>query len=467
MIERIDQGAMFINECPLEGETRAEGAWPAMADAMPLSAKRWIVLYSTRGFLGVDEGFSGSDNDRSIAWQLRDGGPTGPVIRHGLFARYSDDWDPLGDGTRNLRQHCHAGVFGVPKGALVNGRRVPHENVFVASWYCSPRAKGTDANSLPTREREQQLFEKAFGAQWVQFRLNNAGDDIDILQPATMMRQVGYETGEQFCPFEPNIRMNLWYVRPAPLNDDMSQWVRVPHFSMGIAAIRYAFNAARGVYEWVQTGPLLPTAPQSCYLEGTGRQLTETTVLRHRDSWVVLARSAERSSTTSPGPAWFRTDDLFKPLPEPIYPGAPLNKSPGGAFRCPDGAMRLFTNDGTISPYGNDRDPIYCWDIDPDNGFTPAPARVVFDAIKAGVAVRPESWTRADMPNLLPHPGGREQILTCRARARRRKFPYTRLINQEKQASGVYHCRVVYNQEMPATWTFAQAAASHLAGARS
>jgi hypothetical protein len=238
----------------------------------------------------------------------------------------------------------------------------------------------------------------------------------------------------------------------------MSQWARVPHFSLGTAAIRYAYNAGRGLYEWVQTGPLLPTAPQSCFMEGPGRQFTETSLLRHRDSWIILCRSGERLSKQVLGVAWFRTDDLFGPWTEPIYPGSPLSKSPCSAFRCPDGVVRVFTNDSSISPYQDDRNPLYSWEVDPDHGFKTSDVRVVFDAQTQGMMIRPESWPRVDMPNLFPHPGGREQILSCRARVRRRKFPYTRIIEQEKAVSANYHCRVVYDRDYPATWQFAPAA---------
>jgi hypothetical protein len=331
---------------------------------------------------------------------------------------------------------------------------VPHENLFVARWYCAPRLKGADREHVPEPAQEQEVYDKAFGVYWVQFRLNDAGDGIDIVQPPAMMRQVGYEDGPQYCELEPTQRKNTWYVPPAPYNEEMSQWVCVPHFTRGIAAVLYSYNAGAGRYEWVRTGPLLATAPQCCFVGGPGRLFTETSTLRHRDSWIVLARTGEAASPNAPGVAWFRTDDLFAPLPEPVYPGAPASKSPGAAIRCPDGVIRLFTNDPTASPYGNDRDPLYCWDIDPDGGFRPSHCRVVFDATAAGLPVRDLSRTRVDMPNLWPHAGGREQLLVCRARLRCRKYPFTRITDEEKARSGVYGVRIAYDQEYPCAWQF-------------
>src|ERR1051325_9680951 len=295
MIVDIQPQGLFIPECGIAGETRKDGAWPAMADALQLSKDRWLILYSTRGFLGVDDGFRGSDNDRSIAYQVRKEGPLGPILKEDILACYREDWDVLGDGRRNHEQHCHSGGFGVPKGALINGKRVPHENVFVASWYRSPRARGNGLADLPTQEYERQIYEAAYSTEWVQFQLRDDGNDIELLQPRQQMRQKGFESGRAFCSIEPLCPMNKWYVKPAPFSDDLSEWAQVPHFRDGIAAIRLKFNPATGLYEWVQTGPMFVTSGND---ESPSRkrvaQLTETSLLRFRDSWIILTRGAER-----------------------------------------------------------------------------------------------------------------------------------------------------------------------------
>jgi hypothetical protein len=428
-----------------------------MADGLQLSRDRWLILYSTRGFLGVDQGFRGSDNDRSILYQLRRDGPLGPVLKEGLFARYREDWDALSDGGRHLRQHCHTGGFGVPLGALVRGRRVPHENLFVATWYRSPRAKGRGPDDLPSTDLEDALFECAFGVEWVQFRLNETGSDIEVVQPPRPLRQKGYEDGPAFCGLTPCRPMNKWYVKPAPCADDLSEWAQAPHFANGIAVIRFRFSAISGLYEWVQTGPLLATDEQSGLRDDPSAtcRLTETSLARLKDGWALAARTAERLSRRVRGMAWMRAGDLFGRLPEPVFPGAPLSKSPCAAFVCPDGALRLFTNDETLSPYRNDRDPLYCWDVDPDAGFRATNPRVVFDAVQAGLPAREESWPRVDMPNLMPHPGGREQVVTCRVRLRQRRPPHTRLSEEERRRTGLYHARIIYDRDQPPAWRFA------------
>jgi hypothetical protein len=230
----------------------------------------------------------------------------------------------------------------------------------------------------------------------------------------------------------------------------------VPHFSRGIAAIRLAFSPALGLYEWVQTGPLLEIGRQSGVTAdpGTPFRLTETSLLWHKNSWLIAARSAEPGSKNVPGTAWIRTDDLFRPLPKPVFPGTPRSNAPTGVFRCPDGVVRIITGDASLSPYRNDRDPLYCWDVDVDDGFALSNRRVVFDITASNLFVRPDTSPRIDMPNLFTHVGGREQHLTFRVRLRRNKAPVTRISDEEKWRSALYHGRVVYEEVHPAAWQF-------------
>src|ERR1051326_4451525 len=93
MIQQITHDGFFVADSTVAGETRADGAYPHMGDALPLCKDRWLILYSTRGFLGVDQGFRGGDNDRSIVYQLRRDGPKGTVIKEGILERYREDWD--------------------------------------------------------------------------------------------------------------------------------------------------------------------------------------------------------------------------------------------------------------------------------------------------------------------------------------------------------------------------------------
>jgi len=114
--------------------------------------------------------------------------------------------------------------------------------------------------------------------------------------------------------------------------------------------------------------------------------------------------------------------------------------------------MRGFINDGALSPYRNDRNPLYGWDVNTDNGFTVGDPRIVYDGETTGLCVRDESWVRIDMPNLLPHSGGREQIVICRLRLRHRKSPLAQFVDEEKRRTGLYRSCIIYREDLPAQW---------------
>ena len=91
MLRRIEPCGVLIADSTVAGETRRDGVVPARPNGIRISRARWLLLYATRSFRGVDD-------DRSIFWQLRAASPVGRVVREGLFARSVDDRDPLGDG---------------------------------------------------------------------------------------------------------------------------------------------------------------------------------------------------------------------------------------------------------------------------------------------------------------------------------------------------------------------------------
>src|SRR5688572_19777501 len=73
-LQGIAHQGMLIRECTLKGETRADDVFPAHPSGIQVSRERWLLLYATRGFRGVDD-------DLSIIYQLRQGGPDGKVVR--------------------------------------------------------------------------------------------------------------------------------------------------------------------------------------------------------------------------------------------------------------------------------------------------------------------------------------------------------------------------------------------------
>ena len=458
MIERIEVLGPLVSECTLPGETKADQVFPAHANGVPLSKDRWLITFSTRGYRF-------GDDELSAVYQIREGSPVGRVIKEGWFSRAHDQWQPLDDGVKYFRQHGHPVTFGVPKGALVNGRRVPHENIFVTKW----RILGLDvhkpgnwngwAGEWPRRNSETQDVE------WIQYRLNDAGDDIEILSPARPLRQKGLEGGRICCHTpagEPLERMNQTFVQAVPFNADCSEWADVNHFPGGrLAALKYRFNPATGLYDWVETGPLIESGSPEI-------SLFESSLVRGDDAWIIVARKALTPQTdkgpvvearagredrkfNETGGAWFRTADPFGRTEAPVYPQTPnCYNVPMTAFRCPDGIIRLFSGDASLSqpPLGR-RNPLRCWEIDPHT-FEASQHRVVFNALEyPGLPIRrsadkPE-WTPAcDFGKLLAHTGGREQYLVHRCHVNRVENAY----------AGVYHEKIVYSEDCAPAWSF-------------
>jgi hypothetical protein len=461
MIRKIEPMGFLVRDCPLEGETKAEEVWPAHPNGVQVSSDRWLIVYATRGYRFMDD-------DRSIVYQLRQGAPDGRVIREGTLSKSFDGWDPMGDGRKYFKQHGHPVVFGVPKGAVINARRLAHENVFVAKW----RTVGIfdrgemDDSQLPEEDKRKYTgmnwvshkinvrygwgTSAGQGVEWVQFRLNGGADNIEIIQPVRRLRQKGHESGAAFCsPADGQTvsSMNQSFIQAVPFNDDASQWADVNHFDGSrIAPLKYAFNADLGLYEWVETGPMAGTAQRGLY---------ESSLVRAGDSWVIAARP-RINGRRGPGAGWMRTDDLFGKIPEPVYTDTPDADTPIAVFMSADGIMRLFANDVRHNrPDRGGRNPLWCWEVDPD-GFSITNRRVVFDTFDAGVPIRPECDPGADMCKLLPHAGGREQYIVHRVRTRALTIPYLEAVvtPAELEAVGVYYEKAVYGEEYAGLWSF-------------
>src|ERR1700675_4542024 len=90
-IASIEHKGVLIHDCPLPGETRRDDCVPAHPNGIPVSRDKWLIVYATRKFRGVDD-------DASIVYHLRAGAPDGNLIREGMISRSVDDWDAFGDG---------------------------------------------------------------------------------------------------------------------------------------------------------------------------------------------------------------------------------------------------------------------------------------------------------------------------------------------------------------------------------
>ena len=442
----------LIHECSLPGERRTDDVFPAHPNGLQASRRTWLLLYATRGWRAVDD-------DRSIVYQLRRGAPDGELVKEGLLAASTDDWDATGDGTPHVRQHGHPVLFGVPRGATVDGREPAHAGLFVAKWRI--KAMGHFDPATGTVSRDHDLWDRTQGVQWAQFRLNDREDDIEIVQPAAEVRQEGYEQGPRLCAAD--VRwMNQTFTQAVPYAEsgaaDGSQWVDVNHFDGGrVAALRYRFDPRAGVYRWTDTGPLV-AGP------GPWRH-SEASIARAGSAWIIATRAsaAERGGAQATG--WVRTDDPISDVSDLTLSRDPPTSSPRTLYHCPDGALRLLSGDPHASPYGLARNPLYLWDIDPRT-LRPSHRREVFDCIASDTLPR-ETDPVADMGKLFPHAGGRVQWAVWRVRTRNVHHTYRDPAEGAKVASaygfpplrdewkgpqGIYYGRITYDRDLPGLW---------------
>ena len=451
MIEDIESKGYYIDQCRIPGESKADECVPAQHNTIRLSADRWFVIYETRGFRG-------SDDNRSVIYQVRKDSPDGEVLTEGYLDKALQNWDPLGDGSDYVKLCNHSVAFGVPKGARIDGQYLAHAGHFVATWRANPRVLDRERDYL-LHEEEVEVAPEAYRCYWIQFRLNETEDDIDITRPLAPLREKGYEEGEAVCR-HPHMRaMNQSYVDPVPYNRDRSQWAFLLHWSVGVVAstsvcsvIRFQWNQELQRYEWVETGPILKGP------EGMG--IFEGAVLPYRDEWLVSARVLPRQYK---GNMWFRTGDLFGPAPDPVFSEAVRSTCPRTSFLFPDGVVRVFTTDQVLSPYQQYSDvriPLHALDIDPENDYAVTRSRVVFDSLKAGIPIPPEATPTNHFCRLLPHNGGNSGLLTYFVRPRSLKHQWTAgrnkglLKEEEMHVSGVYYSEVTYDQDYPPMWEF-------------
>jgi hypothetical protein len=440
LIAEIRHQGKLLHECPHPGETRADGFYPGHANAAQLSRNRFLIIYSTRGWRGTDD-------NTSIIYQLRSDAYDGPVITEGILTKSIDDWDPLGNGERCVKAHVHPVVFGVPSGAMIKGKPAPSANLFVAKWErLGRRIDPATGFMLNVKETNPWLHAGSSAVEWMQFRLNEAADDIEIVRPVDILRQRGFNEGYAFC--DAPVRYMRQTMTPAvPFNDDGSEWIDYGYFDHNeIAALKYCYNVDRGVYEWTQTGPVIPG------------DFTEPSVARYSDSWIVAVRLWSSMRIAGGGPVtWFRIDDPFTDVPAPILPLQPRTTSPITMFQCADGALRLITNDPNISPYGHQRDPLYIWDVDPDRQFTAGEPQVLFYKRGAGIAIREEAGIAVDQGKFLPHTGGCTQTVVHRVRPVATNDPKklgAAVAEADKEPAGMYYATVRYAESYPGMWAF-------------
>ena len=445
----ITHPGKLVHECSVPGETRADDVFPAHSGGIQLSRDRFLFLFATRGWRGTDE-------DRSIIYQLHKDGFDGDVIQEGMVSQTREDWEPFGDGRQVVKLQGQPQAFGVPKGAIVNGTPAANENVFVLKWRNNAKIRDPESGMLKRHADELQYLHGAQGVEWVHFRLNDANDDIELITPISQLRQAGYENGEVLCSSGSHW-MNHGMPQPVPFNEEHTEWLECATFDPGgemyerskrkIGAVKYAFNPEKKVYEWVETGPLIGIETSS---------LGEPSVMPYKGDWLIAARTEfEGEGEIAPGPVWCRANDLFGEAPEVVLPPH-ISSGPIAAYTCPDGVVRMVCNCPRLAPDHRGRDPLFCFEFDPENGFEPARHLVVIDLKKEGLPIRQESSPVADMAKILTHAGGREQMVVYRVRSVATYEGKTGVFinEEEKEVHGIYSAKLCYEDDLPGAWDF-------------
>jgi hypothetical protein len=440
----IEPQGMLFRECSLPGESRADRVVPRHANCLQVSRQRWLVIYSTHGYRGVDD-------ERSIVYQLRRDAPDGAILKEGFLARAINDWQPAGvaaapPGLVWFKQHGHMVGFGVPKGAVVNGKIPPQANQFAVCWRVLGRpldlARGYLQKSIP----DSELYLQTRGVEWIQFRLNDAEDDLEFLGPAKRLRQRGYESGDKFCSAEGAVWMNQSFCMPVALSAEGNEWGVCNHFDNGrLAVVKFQFDLQSKRYAWVETGHWISAHP---------RPLSEASLVPlNGGKWLVTARSNGQI-------AWSTASDPLGDWEPVQFLTEPSVSAPHTTYQCGDGTVRLLTGDKRASPQKYDRDPLYVWDLAGDP-LMAASRQVILDSQAAGLKIRPEARAKLDFAEMFPH-HGRTQLIVFGVSTRAFDFAYPGtnippVRDDEIAVSGLYCTRIVYQTEPSPRWTFDKA----------
>ncbi|MGA2327993.1 MAG: hypothetical protein ABSH05_17075 [Bryobacteraceae bacterium] len=199
-----------------------------------------------------------------------------------------------------------------------------------------------------------------------------------------------------------------------------ARWISVPGappFDYGVYLFRRAFELASkpdsftiritadNRYQLFANGERVGGGPARGDLNHW-RYETYDILVRDGDRWLI---AAQRKAT-----AWVATEDPFHKTSRTVSPPSPVANSPICAYCGADGVLRVFTGDATVLPQHKDRDSMYCWEIDPDDGFPVVKRHTVYDTVAASLPIRPGASPKVDMCKLLPHGGGATQyIVNC------------------------------------------------------
>jgi hypothetical protein len=209
-----------------------------------------------------------------------------------------------------------------------------------------------------------------------------------------------------------------------------------------ITPVAFTWNTETGLYEWTRTGSIHSIE---------GQMIGEASISRFGDSWIVAARCYKTSAST----AWYRSDDLFAGLGEPVI----IEKGrrwqcPRHSYKCANGQLRIFLNNREWSPYFDRRNPLYAVDVDPVT-FEYTERQVVCDARIEGF---PFDAPCLDMSKLCPNQGNRQLIhfrLVDRFMTSVEDFEGSDEARADMMAkAGIHYAEIVYEGDIPDPWDF-------------
>ncbi len=180
--------------------------------------------------------------------------------------------------------------------------------------------------------------------------------------------------------------------------------------------------------------------------------LFEPSLVHTNGHGLIASRKANHQEH---GVVWFRAENPFKKLTEPVSPPAPSPRNvPLTPYRCADGVVRLLTGDPRLASKRS-CNPLRMWDIDPRD-FSASNHRIIFEAANEGLSIREKAVPIVDQCKLLPHAGGRQQYLVHRVRTFALDVPKAPVLanEQEKLCSGIYYEKISYAEPCLPQWTF-------------
>ncbi|MHC4873338.1 MAG: hypothetical protein ACYTFY_15960 [Planctomycetota bacterium] len=445
MLKSVEYKGLITNSTNLPGETGEDHVRPNNPCALQISKDRFMLFFSTMSYYGIDDVLS-------AVYQIRKDSISGPVVKEGFLRKRQDNWD-LGDlwpGFKAVRSFSHVKGFGVPLGAKIKGKTPVNENVFAVRWYSYPRLYNIEEGYFKTVPQLSGWVGYHQSLEWCQFKFNAEKDDIEIIQEPETLRQLGYEDSEYYSSVEER-GMNHGFT-VYPYNEERTEWVAMHHHYMKlISPAKFRFNEKKGLYEWVESGPAIGNF--TC-----GHN--EANIMPYKDSWIVCSRIIGGKYLMEKQPfAFYRIDDPFTekagdPVFSEIKTTAPLTM-----YKCADGILRVMSSGGTRSPYTRGRNPLFSWELDPDNNFSLNGEQVLLDIAKEDISIDDEGGRMAHFCTAVNHTGGDTQdfIYSVRSCCLLNNDPAVGFRPMQpgyEEACGVYYSQMKYDQDYPAFWDF-------------